>query len=251
MMMKTFAIALLGLLMTIQPLKATNQPEKPIVIILLGAPGSGKGTQAVELGQAFHIPHISTGDLLRENIKNNTALGQQAKSYMDKGQLTPDELILDILFERISKPDCSRGYLLDGFPRTSAQAHELEDSLRDKVQFAVFYLKVSDEQVIERLSGRLICKKCNRIFHKTSNPPKQEGICDSCGGELYQRSDDKPEVIQERLRVYHEQTKPLEEFYRKQGVLNEVDASGTSGDVLKTLEAKISELHPALSTSKI
>lgn len=234
--------------MTTQPVSA-NTPstnEKPIVIILLGAPGSGKGTQAVELSRAFKLPHISTGDLFRENIKNETPIGQQVKSYLDKGALVPDELVFDILFDRISKPDCQKGYILDGFPRTSAQAHELEDSLRNKAQFAIFNLKVDDDVVIRRLSGRLVCKKCNRVYHKDSNPPKAEGICDVCEGELYQRSDDNPAVIKERLRVYYEQTKPLEEFYRQKGMLMEVDASGTAADVLKTLEAKIVELHPSL-----
>ena len=234
--------------MTTQPISAntTSTTEKPLVIILLGAPGSGKGTQAVELSRTFHLPHISTGDLFRENIKNETEIGKRVKSYLDKGALVPDELVFDILFDRISKPDCTKGYILDGFPRTSPQAHEVEDSLRNKAQFAIFNLKVDDDAVIRRLSGRLVCKKCNRVYHKDSNPPKVEGVCDVCGGELYQRSDDTPTVIKERLRVYYEQTKPLEEFYRQKGMLIEIDASGSAADVLKTIEAKIVELHPSL-----
>ncbi|HXF29713.1 MAG TPA: adenylate kinase [Chlamydiales bacterium] len=228
--------------MSTTPAKAQEPENKPLVIILLGAPGSGKGTQAVQISKHFNLPHISTGDLLRDNIRRGTDLGKQAQSYMEKGQLGPDELILDILFDRIAQPDCKKGYILDGFPRNSAQAHELEDSLRGKAQFAVFNLSVNDDIVVKRLSGRLTCKACNSIFHKDSNPPKVEGVCDKCGGKLYQRPDDNEAVIKERLRVYHEQTKPLVEFYRKQNLLTDVDASGQPDTVLHLLVAEISKM---------
>jgi adenylate kinase len=248
MLQKVFSI-LLGLFMITSQAKAENKnpSDKPTVIILLGAPGSGKGTQSVELSQHLGLPHISTGDLFRESIKNDTDLGKKAKSYLDRGALVPDELVFDILFDRISKPDCTKGYILDGFPRTSAQAHELEDTLRNKANFIIFNLKVPDEELIRRLSGRLICKKCGRIYQKDTNPPKVEGICDYCGGELYQRSDDKPEVVKERLRVYYDQTKPLEEFYKKQGLLTDINAQGSPESVLKVLEDKVKELSPALA----
>lgn len=245
MLRKIFTI-LLGLFMVMSGAKSVEktEAEKPLVIILLGAPGSGKGTQAVELSKSTHLPHISTGDLFREHIKQETPLGLEVKKYLDKGALVPDNLVFDILFERLSQPDCAKGYILDGFPRTSAQAHELEDTLRNKVHFAVFNLKVSDEQVVQRLSGRLVCKQCGRVFHKDSNPPKEAGKCDFCSGELYQRSDDNPAVIKERLRIYYDQTKPLEEFYRKMGLLTDIESSGTPQDVQKVLEAKVQEMHP-------
>ncbi len=220
--------------------------ERALVIILLGAPGSGKGTQSVEISHSFNLPHISTGDLFRENIKNQTEIGQKVKSYLDKGALVPDELVFDILFARISKADCSKGYILDGFPRTTLQAHKLEDLLSSSVHFAIFNLVVDDSAVIKRLSGRLVCKKCSRVFHKDSTPPKIEGVCDVCGEELYQRSDDNPEVIKERLRVYYEQTKPLEEYYKNKGQLTPINASGSPAEVLKTLKAKIQEMYPIL-----
>ncbi len=220
-----------------QPMQLFAANSEPTVIILLGPPGSGKGTQAVELSKAFGIPQISTGDLFRENIKNETPLGKEAKSYLDKGALVPDELVLDLLFDRTQKPDCAKGYLLDGFPRTTAQAHELEDSLRGKVHFIVFNLKVPDSEVIRRLSGRLVCKQCNRVYHKDTTPPKVPGICDNCGSTLYQRSDDTEAVITERLRVYYEQTKPVETFYKNQNILIEIDATKPANEVLEELKA--------------
>lgn len=247
-MFQFFLTLLLGFFMVTTPEKIMPSQEqkenKPVVVILLGPPGSGKGTQAVELSKTFHLSHISTGDLFRQQIKNETELGKKVKGYLDKGSLVPDEVVFDMLFERISQSDCSKGYLLDGFPRTSAQAHELEDSLRGKVHFVIFNLKVNDEQVINRLSGRLTCRNCGKIFHKDTNPPVKEGVCDACGGELYQRTDDSADVIKERLRVYYSQTKPLEEFYRGQGMLINVDSSATPQEVTKVLENKLSEVYP-------
>jgi len=211
------------------------QEVQKTVIILLGAPGSGKGTQASELSKVKKIPHISTGDLFRDNLKNKTELGLQAQQYLDKGQLVPDSLVLDILFDRVSQPDCKHGYVLDGVPRNITQAHELEDYFRNKTNLIVVNLAVSDDIVINRLSGRLVCRQCNRVFHKDTSPLSKPGICDSCGGEVYQRNDDKPEIIKERLKVYHDQTKPLEKFYRDKGLLKEVDASKPSPEVLQQL----------------
>ena len=174
-MLRTFCTLLIGLFMTFGANLKADQgktQDKPLVIVFLGAPGSGKGTQAVELSKALGIPHISTGDLFRENIKNQTDLGQQAKSFLDKGQLVPDSLVFDILFDRISKPDCAKGYILDGTPRTNAQAHELEDSLRDKARIVVFNFKISDAEVIKRLAGRMVCRVCGRVIIKIPIPQK-------------------------------------------------------------------------------
>jgi len=190
-------------------------PGQPLVVILLGAPGSGKGTQAVELAKMFEIAHISTGDLFRENIKKETELGKKAKAFIEKGQLVPDELVFDMLFDRLSRPDCQKGYILDGFPRTKAQAKKLQEKLKGHAKILVFNLVVSDEEVIRRLSGRLTCKVCGKVFHKEFNPPKEENTCDACASELYQRPDDTQAVILERLAVYYKQTKPVEAYYRK------------------------------------
>jgi adenylate kinase len=247
-MLRLLLIAIVGLYMGQLPADVSSSAEsgdkntKQLIIILLGPPGSGKGTQAVELSKMLGIPHISTGDLFRENIRNNTELGLKAKSYIDKGALVPDALVLDILFDRIKQPDAKRGCLLDGFPRTLAQANELEDSLRDQVRFVVFNLRVSEEEIIHRIAGRFICHKCGKVYQQDKNPPKAAGVCDTCGGELYQRSDDTEPVVRERLRVYHQQTKPLEEFYRKKSVLIEIDASQSQQEVLKAIAAKLQEL---------
>jgi len=208
---------------------------KQTVIILLGPPGSGKGTLATELSKSKNLPHISTGDLFYENLRNKTELGLQAQHHLDKGHLVPDSLVLDIMYDRISQPDCSQGYILDGIPRNIAQVHEIEDYLRDKATILVIKLTVSDETVIVRLSGRLLCQKCHHVWHKEITAPKQEGICDLCGGELHQRSDDTPEAIKERLKVYHEQTQPLEKFYQEHGLLKEIDASKPINEVLADL----------------
>lgn len=202
--------------------------DKKTVIIMLGAPGAGKGTQAVRLSDKYDFPQISTGDLFRENLKNNTPIGQKAKSYMDKGELVPDEIVLDMLFDRLSKCDnCSKGYILDGFPRTIAQAEAFEKRVGNDANIIALNLEVPDEMIVERLSGRITCKQCGAPYHRQANPPKQEGICDRCGGPLIQRDDDKEEVIRKRLQVYHEQTAPLKEFYKKRGKLITID--GTQG----------------------
>lgn len=208
---------------------------KPQVIILLGPPASGKGTQASKLAAEKGLPHISTGDLFRENISKNTELGQKAKSYMDQGKLVPDELVLDMLFDRVSKPDCKKGYVLDGFPRTIPQAEALAARLGDTVDLKVVNLKVSDETLIKRTSGRRSCPKCKEVYNIYFNPPEKEGFC-KCGEPLIQRDDDKPEVVKERLRVYKAQTEPLIEFYQKRGGVKEVDGELPPKEVYEAIK---------------
>lgn len=202
---------------------------KPQVVIFLGPPASGKGTQAARLAAEMKLPHISTGDLFRENIRQNTPLGQKAKSYMDTGKLVPDELVLDMLFDRVSKEDAKRGYVLDGFPRTIPQAEALDSRLSGKVDLKVVSLIVSDETLIKRTSGRRSCPQCKEVYNIYFNPPP-EGKC-KCGGPLVQREDDKPEVVQERLRVYKAQTEPLIDFYRKKQVLFDIDGEKSPDEV--------------------
>ncbi len=196
-------------------------------IVMLGAPGAGKGTQAARIAAKENIPHISTGDIFRENIKNGTELGKKAKSYMDTGALVPDELVCDLVVDRIQQDDCKDGYILDGFPRTIPQAHALEDALSaigQKIDYALD-IEVPDENIIKRMAGRRSCEKCSAVFHVEFNPPKTEGVCDVCGGKLILRDDDKPETVQNRLSVYHDQTKPLIDFYGERGVLKEIDGT--------------------------
>jgi len=209
--------------------------EKPFVVILLGPPGAGKGTHAVELSKKLGLPHISTGDLFRENLKNNTQLGQKAKAYMEKGNLVPDDVVLDMLFARVSKEDCKKGYILDGFPRTIAQAKALKGKLKD-VDYIAINLQVEDEKLIERITNRIMCRSCGTPFHKIFLPPKEEGKCDKCGGELYQRDDDTEAVVKERLKVYHDQTEPLIEYYaNEEKVLSNVDSRGAKDIVFNNL----------------
>ena len=196
-------------------------------IIMLGAPGAGKGTQAAQIAEKFHIPHISTGDIFRANLKQGTPLGLKAKEYMDQGLLVPDDLTCDLVVDRIAQPDAADGYVLDGFPRTIPQAEALTKALEEraeKIDFAID-VEVPDDNIINRMDGRRACAKCGATYHIVFNPTKQEGICDSCGGELILRDDDKPETVKKRLNVYHEQTQPLIEYYTAAGVLREVDGT--------------------------
>ncbi|HED64623.1 MAG TPA: adenylate kinase [Planctomycetes bacterium] len=211
------------------------------LLILLGAPGAGKGTQAVRLSAALGMPHISTGDLFRANLRDATPIGMKAKEYMDAGKLVPDEIVLDMLFERVAAPDCAEGYLLDGFPRTLPQAQALEGRLGPQDKVTVLELRVPDEAIVGRAAGRLVCRKCGATQHREFSPPKTEGVCDACGGELYQRRDDTPEVVRERLRVYHEQTAPLVDFYSAKGLLASVDGSKSPDEVFQELEAALAE----------
>ena len=188
-------------------------------IVILGPPGSGKGTYASRLKDLLGIPHISTGDMVREEIRAQTELGKIMKAYSERGELVPDEIIIDMLAKRLSKPDAQRGFILDGFPRTLKQAEYLEKISGVDL---VINLNVPDEIIIQRLSNRLICKRCGAIYNRLTLKPKVDGICDKCGGELYQREDDRPEVIQERLNVYRRDTEPLIEYYRRKGILRDV-----------------------------
>ena len=210
-------------------------------IIMLGAPGAGKGTQAKMIAEKYNIPHISTGDIFRANIKNGTELGKKAKSYMDKGQLVPDELTLDLIMDRFKEDDCKNGYVLDGFPRTIPQAEALDAALKangEKVDFAID-VDVPDEYIVKRMGGRRACVKCGATYHVVFAAPKTEGVCDTCGEDLVLRDDDKPETVQKRLNVYHEQTQPLIDYYTGQGVLKTVDGTKNLdevfGDIVKIL----------------
>jgi adenylate kinase len=190
-------------------------------IIMLGAPGSGKGTQGGRISKKYGLPHISTGDIFRENIKAGTELGKKAKGYMDAGELVPDELVCDLVVDRVHQPDCEKGYILDGFPRTIPQAEALTEALKENGEAIDFAMEMylSDEEIIERMAGRRVCKSCGAIYHITNIPSKVEGICDKCGAQLVIRADDEPETVKKRLVVYHEQTAPLVDYYEKQGVL--------------------------------
>ena len=206
-------------------------------LILLGPPGSGKGTQANLLQDKFNIPKISTGDILRAAVKDNTDLGKQAKRFMDKGELVPDEIVIGLIKERIVEPDCEAGYILDGFPRTILQAEKLEETLAamDQEIDSVVDLEVDPEELLVRLIGRSTCKNCGAMFHQTSHPPKAAGVCDECGGKLYQRNDDNKETIVKRLEVYNKETAPLKDFYREQGKLKSIQGRGGMEDIFSKL----------------
>ena len=206
-------------------------------IIMLGAPGAGKGTQAKRIAEKYNIPHVSTGDIFRANIKNGTELGKEAKKYMDAGALVPDELTVRILLDRVSQEDCRDGYVLDGFPRTIPQAQVLDEELGklgESIDHAI-NVDVPDEAIVARMSGRRACPACGATYHIVNIPPKKEGICDACGGELILRDDDKPETVQKRLDVYHEQTQPLEDFYRNKGVLKNVDGTRSMEEIFEEI----------------
>ena len=208
-------------------------------IIMLGAPGAGKGTQAKKIAEKYGIPHISTGDIFRANIKNGTELGKKAKTYMDQGLLVPDELTCDLVVDRIQQDDAKNGYVLDGFPRTIPQAEALDAS--GVVIDRVIDIEVPDEKIVTRMSGRRVCEKCGSSYHLLYKKPAVEGVCTNCGGTLVQRKDDHPDTVKDRLRVYHEQTEPLKEYYEKQGKLHIVEGqeefADTTALTLKALEA--------------
>lgn len=202
-------------------------------LILLGAPGAGKGTQAERLCAILGIPTISTGNILRVAIKNETPVGLQAKHYIEAGQLVPDQVIIDIVTERLAAPDCEKGYILDGVPRTIAQAEALEKA--GIVFDDVISIEISDEAIMQRMSGRRVCEHCGASFHLVAVPPKQEGICDNCGGKLVQRKDDAPETVKTRLEVYHRETAPLIDFYKERGVLKRVETQPTVEENTKAM----------------
>ena len=206
-------------------------------IIMLGAPGAGKGTQAMKIAEKYQIPHISTGDIFRANIKEGTELGKKAKSYMDQGQLVPDELTLELIMDRFQNPDCANGYVLDGFPRTIPQAEALTEALAKKgetIDYAI-NVEVPDENIINRMGGRRACLACGSTYHIVYAPTRVEGICDRCCEKLVLRDDDKPETVKNRLNVYHNQTQPLIEYYTRQGKLAEVDGTQSMEDVFNAI----------------
>ncbi|MBA2176947.1 adenylate kinase [Halobacillus locisalis] len=213
-------------------------------LILMGLPGAGKGTQAEKIVEKYDIPHISTGDMFRLAIKEGTALGKEAKSYMDKGELVPDEVTIGIVRERLSKPDCQKGFLLDGFPRTIAQAEALENLLNDMNESLdyVLHIDVPKDQLIERLTGRRICPTCGATYHVVFNPPEVDGKCDHDGSELIQREDDQPETVKTRLEVNVEQAQPLLDFYRDKGYLVSFEGDKDINDVFNNIDEKLGEL---------
>ncbi len=212
-------------------------------IIMLGAPGAGKGTQAKMIAEKYSVPHISTGDIFRANIKEGTELGKEVKSYMDQGLLVPDELTVRILLDRVSREDCGGGYILDGFPRTIPQAQVLDQELAkmgDAIDFAID-VEVPDEEIIGRMTGRRACVGCGATYHIVHIPPRQEGICNECGKELILRDDDKLETVKKRLDVYHEQTQPLIEFYAEKGILKTIDGTAPMQDVFTVIGTILGE----------
>ncbi len=212
-------------------------------IVFLGAPGAGKGTQAANVASALGLTHIATGDLFRQAQSQDTELARQAKYYMEKGQLVPDDITIKMVLERISGPDCEGGVIFDGFPRNLNQAKALDKALtgQGKAVDKVVYIKVAEQELLKRLTGRWICRKCQTPYHQVNSPPKVEGICDKCGGELYQRADDKEETIKERLQVYFNETAPLIDYYSREGKLLEIDGEGKVEEVSKRITASLKE----------
>ena len=211
--------------------------------ILLGPPGAGKGTQAVKIVEKYGVPHISTGDIFRENIKNGTELGKKAQEYMNKGELVPDDLVCDLATSRLLEPDCENGFLLDGFPRTVYQAEKLDEFLKehDSMIDVVLNLAVEKDELITRLTGRRVCSKCGASFHVVNIPPKQEGICDVCGAELIQRKDDNEETAANRIEVYNKETKPLIDYYEKAGNIAHIDGTTGLENVFNTIVGILGE----------
>jgi adenylate kinase len=247
MKLVTFFISLSLLTLPLFAMNPKMQEPKPMIIIMLGAPGAGKGTQAVRLSDRYQIPQISTGELFRENLRQGTEIGKKAKTYMEKGALVPDAIVLDMFFARASEPDCKNGYILDGFPRTIPQAEALDQRFAESQTTATIIalsLEVPDEAIVERLSGRTVCEKCGTPYHKTANPPKQEGVCDRDGGRLVQRDDDKEEVVRSRLRVFHEQTEPLKEYYQAKGNLICIDGNQSKEETNEQIDRALQKVFP-------
>ncbi|RMD95820.1 MAG: adenylate kinase [Calditrichaeota bacterium] len=220
-------------------------------LIFIGYPGSGKGTQATILSEKYDIPKISTGDILREAVASGTPLGLKAKKYMDAGELVPDDIVIGLIEERLKQPDTKKGFILDGFPRTISQAQELDQILRKlhRSLTAVISLEVSKKRIIERLTNRRVCVKCGRVYNLIYDPPPEDGRCESCGGELIQRSDDKEETVRHRIEVYDEQTRPLKKYYDAQGKLLPIDGSLNIDKVQDEIERKLKSLDNANDTS--
>jgi adenylate kinase len=215
--------------------------QEPRYIILLGPPASGKGTQAARVSDELDLPHVASGDLFRENLRLETDLGKTAKHYMDRGELVPDDVTIAMVMARLSQPDCAGGAVLDGFPRNIAQAEALEKALAAQAHrvAVVLYIRVPGQVLIERVSGRRMCRNCGESYHVQFNPPEEPGVCDVCGGELFQRDDDKPETVQQRLRVYEMQTRPLVAFYREKDLLVEIDGDQPIDEVTTAIRAAV------------
>lgn len=212
-------------------------------IVMLGAPGAGKGTQAKKIAAKFCVPHISTGDIFRANIKNNTPLGQKAKVYMDKGELVPDELVVDLIMDRFKEKDCANGYVLDGYPRTIPQAQALDKALNangESLDYAID-VDVPDELIVERMSGRRACVGCGATYHILNNAPKKDGVCDICNDKLILRDDDKKETVENRLKIYHDQTEPLKKYYEEASLLYTVDGTKPMEEVFEAISKIITE----------
>jgi len=220
-------------------------------LVLLGPPGAGKGTQARMLGERIHAPQIASGDLLREAVRDSTPLGVKARSYMDKGSLVPDELVLKLIDSRLDQPDAKRGWILDGFPRSVPQAEALAGMLQQRGETIskVVAINVPDDELVKRISGRRTCRNCNEMYQVSFDPPAKPGVCNKCGGELYQREDDKEETVRHRLQVYNDATKPLLEYYGKAGLLSQVDGMGRPEEILNRILAKIGESGSAKAAS--
>ena len=229
--------------------KGTYSAALGLGLVLLGGPGSGKGTQAECLSSELKLPHIATGDLFRENLRQATDLGRHAKAYMDRGELVPDEITEAMVRERLARPDTRRGFILDGFPRTLPQAVALNEMLADLERrlAGVLCLAVPDEAIVDRLAGRLICRHCQTPFHRSYKRPRKEGVCDDCGGELYQRDDDNPATVRARLKTFHAQTEPLDQFYRDAGLLTQVDGLGEVASVTAQMLAAARALQNVLT----
>ncbi len=212
-------------------------------LIFLGAPGTGKGTQAGAIADKYNIPQIATGDILRRAVKEGTELGQKAKVIMDRGELVPDQIILDLIKSRLTEPDCENGYILDGFPRTLEQAEGLDQLMDGDAVDAVIYFEMPQDTIIERVTGRRVCVSCGKTFNMINNPPPEDNVCPRCGGDIIQRDDDKEETVRKRLVVYEEKTAPLVTYYRERGRLLTIDASGAVDAVRKEIETKVETLN--------
>lgn len=211
--------------------------QKEVRVVLVGPPGAGKGTQASRISAAYGIPHVATGEILRENVRQETELGKKAKRFMDKGELVPDELIIDMVRERLLEPDTENGFVLDGFPRTVPQAQALDEVLDelDQQLEAVVRMTISEDEVLRRITGRRVCEDCGANYHVETDPPRREGVCDECGGKLFQRDDDSEEIVRERLAAYREQTQGVVSFYEDRGLLRNVDAEGEVDEVTERM----------------